>query len=402
MEFEFVDNGRNAKIKVIGVGGAGNNAINNMIASGLEAVGFIAANTDLQDLEHSSAPVKMQLGAQLTKGLGCGADPEVGRNAALEDKEQIQGLLRDADMIFITAGMGGGTGTGGAPVIAEVLKELEEPPLTVAVVTKPFHFEGSRRMRQADEGIARLKECADTIITIPNDRLLAMAPRGCSIKDAFKLADDVLLQAVKGVSDVILLPGLINVDFRDAKNVMSNKGQALMGTGMASGPDRATVAAQEAISSPLLEDISIEGAQGILINISCAENAVSLEEVNEACTLIQKEAHPDAIVIFGVAWDDNLGDDLRVTVIATGIGEKKKLEVIETEPLEKPVKQHVATLEEVAMNGRTYETPARDRHAGQNVRNLNNFQRPQYSKYETFIVDEEDLEKPTFMRRKAD
>jgi cell division protein FtsZ len=397
MEFEFVENSLKHKIKVIGIGGAGNNAINNMIASGLEGVAFIAANTDLQDLENSSAPIKLQLGSALTKGLGCGADPEVGRNAALEDVAKIQELMADSDMVFITAGMGGGTGTGGGPVVAEALKQLEDPPLTVAVVTKPFMFEGGRRMRQAEEGIDRLKDYADTIITIPNDRLMSTAPRGCSIKDAFKLADDVLLQAVKGVSDLILLPGFINVDFKDAQKVMSNQGQALMGTGIASGPERATTAAMAAISSPLLEDLSIQGARGLLINISCAENNVTLEEVNEACSLIQKEADPDAVVIFGVAWDNNLKDDLRITVIATGIGEKGPPRVVETEQDLRSV-----TLDDVARRSKHYDRPAIERRDRRTVRNLSEFEKPQYTKYESFIHDDEDLERPTFMRRKAD
>ena len=399
MEFEFVDSQRTAKIKVIGIGGAGNNAINNMIASGLQGPAFIAANTDLQDLESSPASVKLQLGAERTKGLGCGADPEIGREAAQEDTETIKELLSDTDMVFITAGMGGGTGTGGAPVVAESLKELDRPPLVVAVVTKPFMFEGNRRLRQAEEGIARLKEHADTIITIPNDRLMSMAPRGCSIREAFKMADDVLLQAVKGVSDLILLPGFINVDFMDAQKVMSKRGQALMGTGIASGPDRANMAAHQAIHSPLLEDISVKGAQGILINISAAEDNVSLDEVNDACTLVQKEAHPDADVIFGVAWDNSLGDCLRITVIATGIGNAEEKAVPASEPQEDKV--HLASLDEVARNTREFDRPTKERRS-QTVRSLSDFERPQYSKYESFIIDEEDLERPTFMRRKAD
>ncbi|MFH1137029.1 MAG: cell division protein FtsZ [Pseudomonadota bacterium] len=398
MEFEFVETQFRHKIKVIGIGGAGNNAINNMITAGLDGVAFIAANTDLQDLEHSAAPIKLQLGAELTKGLGCGANPEVGRTAAQENLDEIIDLLGDSDMVFITAGMGGGTGTGAAPVVAECLKGLRNPPLTVAVVTKPFHFEANRRMRQAEEGIARLKEFADTIITVPNNRLLAMAPRGCGIKDAFKMADDVLLQAVKGVSDLIQLPGLINIDFRDAQTIMSNKGQALMGTGLASGPERAVNAAQAAISSPLLEDVSIEGADGILINISCAEGNVTLEEVNEACSLIQKEAHPDANVIFGVAWDNNLEDSLRITVIATGIGKKDAPQLVEAKP-----KTALGTLDEVAARSRHYDRPAVERKSTtRGVRTQNEFERPQYTKYESFILDEEDLERPTFMRRKAD
>ena len=400
MEFQF-DTQLRHKIRVVGIGGAGNNAVNNMIAAGLEGVTFIAANTDLQDLESSSAPIKLQLGAELTKGLGCGADPQVGQAAAHEDADQIKELLADSDMVFLTAGMGGGTGTGAAPVFAECLKQLEDPPLTVAVVTKPFHFEGGRRMRHADSGIEMLKQFADTIITVPNDRLLAMAPRGCSLKDGFKMADDVLLQAVKGVSDIILLPGLINVDFRDAKNVMSNKGQALMGTGIASGPERAVAAAEEAIASPLLEDISIQGAQGILINISTAENNITIEEVNDACTLIQKEADPDANVIFGVAWDNSLEDSLRITVIATGIGrDSRKPAAV---PTEEPDKEHMASLDDVVRKSREYDQPTvQRRNPSRMVRHLSDFDRPNYSRYESFIHDEEDLDKPTFMRRKAD
>jgi cell division protein FtsZ len=399
MEFEFVENTLRHKIKVIGVGGAGNNAVNNMITSGLEGVAFIAANTDLQDLEQSAASVKLQLGNELTRGLGCGADPDVGRNAALEDVERVKELLADSDMVFITAGMGGGTGTGGAPVIAECLKDVPKPPLTVAVVTKPFRFEGGRRMRQAEEGIAALREFADTIITIPNDRLMSTAPRGTSIKDAFRLADDVLLQAVKGVSDLILLPGFINVDFKDAEKVMSNQGHALMGTGLSSGPERATAAAQQAINSPLLEDVSIKGARGLLINISCSENNVTLEEVDQACSMIQAEADEDAVVIFGVAWDNTLEDNLRITVIATGIGEEE-----DRQPLrEIPGKKDTATPEEVFLRGEHYQKPpaARERR-DRRVKSMADFERPQYTKYESFIHDEEDLERPTFMRRKAD
>ncbi|MBW1709173.1 MAG: cell division protein FtsZ [Deltaproteobacteria bacterium] len=401
MDFQFVENQQAARIKVIGVGGAGNNAINNMISSGLAGVGFIAANTDLQALESSSAPTKLQLGQALTKGLGCGANPDVGRDAALEDIEKIRELLSDSDMVFITAGMGGGTGTGGAPVIAEVLKNMDPSPLTVAVVTKPFHFEGKRRLRQAEDGIKRLKEYADTIISIPNNRLIAMAPRGCGLKEAFKMADDVLLQAVRGVSDLILVPGLINLDFADAQTVMAAKGMALMGTGIASGPDRATVAAEKAISSPLLDDISVKGAQGLLINIASAENNIALEEVDEACSCIQEEAHEEATIIFGVAWDNTLGDDIRITVIATGIGSPKE------EPLHlsledaKPEITHVPTLEDVHKDRRgEYDRPTGERLAKGIISAI---RRPRYTNYDDVFPDaEEDLERPTFMRRQAD
>ena len=352
MEFEFIENQKAARIKVVGIGGAGNNAINNMIASGLAGVGFIAANTDLQALDSNRAPTKLQLGVNLTKGLGCGANPDIGREAAQESIEEIREILRDSDMVFITAGMGGGTGTGGAPVVAEVLRDMDPAPLAVAVVTKPFHFEGKRRLRQAEEGIDQLKEFADTIITIPNNRLISMAPRGCGLKDAFRMADDVLVQAVKGVSDLILVPGLINLDFADAQTVMSKKGLALMGTGLASGPDRAQTAAEKAISSPLLDEISVKGAQGVLINISSSENNIALEEVDEACTFIQKEAHDDATVIFGVAWDDSLGDDVRITVIATGIGQMSRDELMPNLEETLGLERHVPTLEEVNMDRR--------------------------------------------------
>ncbi len=401
MEFEFVENQKAARIKVIGIGGAGNNAVNNMIASGLSGVAFIAANTDLQALEGSIAPTKLQLGANLTKGLGCGANPDVGREAALEDVEKIRDTLRDSDMIFLTVGMGGGTGTGGAPVVAEALHGMDPAPLTVAVVTRPFHFEGKRRMRQAEEGIERLKEYADKIISIPNNRLIAMAPRGSGLKEAFKMADDVLLQAVKGVSDLILVPGLINLDFADAQTVMSRKGMALMGTGIASGPDRSTVAAEKAISSPLLDDISVKGAQGLLINIASAEDNIALDEVDEACSRIQQEVHEDATVIFGVAWDNSLGDNIRVTVIATGIGLKKSEEGIitldSTDDLDKPI----PTLEEIHQD-RTgeYDRPTKER---QGRVNISPIKQPRYANFEDdFGGVDEDLEKPTFMRRQAD
>ena len=397
-KFEF-DLSQDAKIKVIGIGGAGNNAINNMIASGLTGVSFIAANTDLQDLDSSPAEVKMQLGAERTKGLGCGADPEVGREAAMEDVERIQDMMRDADMVFITAGMGGGTGTGGAPVVAEALRQLENPPLTVAVVTKPFTFEGPRRMRQAKAGIEALTEHADTIITIPNERLRTIAPRGANVAESFKLADDVLLQAVKGVSDIILIKGLVNVDFMDVRAVMASKGQALMGTGIASGPDRATVAAQQAISSPLLEDLSIEGAQGILINICASENNLSLDEVYDACSMIKEAAcaeDDDENVIFGVGWDDNLGDDLRITVIATGIGRQKKLEVVPEKNVEVP------NIDAAAKPGSPLDVPTNIRKTA--MGGGREPYRPRYNKYDIAHgdLDEKDLDTPTFMRIKAD
>jgi cell division protein FtsZ len=304
-----------AKIKVIGVGGGGGNAVNTMIKSGLDGVEFIVANTDSQALQASVAHHKIQLGKELTKGLGAGADPDIGRDAALEDRHELQELLSDADMVFITAGMGGGTGTGAAAVVAQIAREMGA--LTVAVVTKPFTFEGKRRRKNADMGIARLREAVDTLITIPNQRLLQIATPDLSMLDAFKLADNVLVNAVRGISDIINTPGLINVDFADVKTVMSSMGHALMGIGYGVGPDRALSAAKQAISSPLLEDIDIEGATGILINITAGTN-VSILEVNNACMVIQEAAHEDANIIFGAVIDESLGEEIRITVIATG------------------------------------------------------------------------------------
>jgi cell division protein FtsZ len=312
-----------AKIKVVGVGGGGGNAVNTMIRSGLEGVDFIVANTDAQALKASLAPHKIQLGKELTKGLGAGADPDIGRDAALEDRMELQDYLSDADMVFITAGMGGGTGTGAAAVVAQIARELGA--LTVAVVTKPFAFEGKRRRKHGDIGVARLRECVDTLITIPNQRLLQVATPDLSMLDAFKLADNVLVNAVRGISDIINTPGLINVDFADVKTVMSSMGHALMGIGYGVGADRALGAARQAISSPLLEDVDIEGATGILINITAGTN-VSIMEVNNACMVIQEAAHEDANIIFGAVIDEALGDEIRITVIATGFPVEESLQ----------------------------------------------------------------------------
>ena len=310
-----------ARIKVVGVGGGGGNAVNTMIASGLPGVEFIAANTDLQALGANFASTKIQVGMQLTKGLGAGANPEIGRQAALEDTEVIRDHLAGADMVFITAGMGGGTGTGGAPVVARIAKELGA--LTVAVVTKPFQFEGKKRMRQADDGMRELKDAVDTLIAIPNQRLLAVAGRNTSLLETFKKADDILLQAVRGISDLITVHGLINLDFADVRTIMAEMGMAMMGAGSASGENRAVEAAQKAVSSPLLEDISIHGAKGVLINITGSHD-LSLHEVNEAATLIQEEAHEDANIIFGAVIDEQMGDEIRITVIATGFGDPQR------------------------------------------------------------------------------
>jgi len=304
-----------ASIKVVGVGGGGGNALNTMILAGLTGVDFIAANTDCQALQHNRAANKIQLGAMVTKGLGAGANPEIGRQAALEDREKLLAALEGADMVFVTAGMGGGTGTGGAPIIADLARSVGA--LTVGVVTKPFTFEGKRRLKQADHGIAELKNAVDTLITIPNQRLLAVADERTTLLDTFKKADEVLLNAVQGISDLITIPGLINVDFADVRTIMSNMGVALMGTGTAKGETRALVAARAAVESPLLEDVQIDGATGILINITGGAN-MTLVEVNQACSLIQEAAHEDANIIFGSVIDDDMGEDLKITVIATG------------------------------------------------------------------------------------
>jgi cell division protein FtsZ len=314
LEFDDEQDNR-AKIKVIGVGGGGGNAINTMIESRLEGVDFIAANTDVQALESNQAPLKIALGGALTKGLGAGANPEIGRNAALEDITKLTEVLSNADMVFVTAGMGGGTGTGGAPIIAQVARECGA--LTVGVVTKPFGFEGRKRRKQAEDGIATLQGCVDTLITIPNDRLLSIAGQKTTMLDAFRKADEVLLNAVQGISDLITIPGLINVDFADVRTIMKEMGRALMGMGRASGERRAIEAAQQAISSPLLEDVNITGATGILINITGGPD-LTLFEVNEASTLIQEAAHEDANIIFGSVIDANFVDEVRITVIATG------------------------------------------------------------------------------------
>jgi len=329
--FELVErNSMTARIKVIGIGGGGGNAVNTMIGAKLSGVDFMTANTDAQSLEESLAPVRIQLGSLVTKGLGAGANPEIGRRAAMEDQESIREFLEGADMIFITAGMGGGTGTGGAPVIAQVAREVGA--LTVGVVTKPFVFEGKKRLRQAEQGIEELKRTVDTLIVIPNQRLLSIAAKTTTMLEAFHRADDVLLQAVRGISDLIITPGLINLDFADVRTVMAEMGLALMGAASASGENRAIEAAQRAISSPLLEDMSIQGARGVLINITGGPD-LCLHEVNEAASMIQEEAHDDANIIFGAVIDDDIKDEIRITVIATGFGEDK----VEVKPVSAPV-----------------------------------------------------------------
>lgn len=317
-----------ARIKVVGVGGGGSNAVNRMIEAGIKGIEFIVANTDLQALKRSLAPIKIQLGGKLTKGLGAGANPTIGREAALEDTEKIIEVLEGADMVFVTAGLGGGTGTGAAPIIASLATELQA--LTVAVVTKPFEFEGKRRMKQSEQGLSELRECVDTVITIPNQKLLYMVDRSKSLADSFKMADDVLRQAVQGISDLITVTGLINLDFADVKTVMAGMGMALMGTGRANGENRAMEATQQAISSPLLEETTIHGAKGVLINITGGPD-LTLFEVNEASSIIQESADDNANIIFGAVIDENMHEEMKITVIATGFD--KTIEEIEHLPM---------------------------------------------------------------------
>ncbi|MCZ6660881.1 MAG: cell division protein FtsZ [bacterium] len=318
MVFEFVvEPYLTADIKVLGIGGGGGNAVNTMIAASLGGVDFITANTDVQSLSASTAPQKLQLGATLTRGLGAGSNPEIGRRAAIEDAEKISEILEGADMVFLTGGMGGGTCTGAAPVIARIAREMNA--LVVAVVTKPFLFEGKKRMKIADQGIAELKAEVDTVITIPNQRLLNVVSKDTPLTEAFRIADDVLRQAVQGISDLITVPGLINLDFADVQTIMGEMGMALMGAGSAVGEGRAVEAAQRAICSPLLEESSIDGAHGVLINITGGPN-LSLFEVNEAANIVFEAAHEDAHIIFGSVIDEDMGDEIRVTVIATGFG----------------------------------------------------------------------------------
>ncbi len=333
IRLSFDEGAQGASIKVIGIGGGGCNAVNRMIEAGIEGVAFIAANTDLQALRQSYAPVKLQLGAKLTKGLGAGANPEVGRQAALEDTEKIIELLEGADMVFVTAGLGGGTGGGSAPIVASLSSELGA--VTVAVVTKPFHFEGKRRMHQAEQAVGELRDSADTVITIPNERLLTAVPPDTSLIDAFKFADDVLRQAVQGISDLITVPGVINLDFADVKTIVTGMGMALMGTGVAEGDSRAETAARKAINSPLLEDTRIEGARGVLSNITGSQD-MTLHEVSEASRIIQEAAHEDANIIFGSVFDDEMENKLKITVIATGFEDEVREERLS--PRSKPAK----------------------------------------------------------------
>ncbi len=319
-----------ARIKVIGVGGGGSNAVNRMIEAGIKGVEFIVANTDVQALNHSKAPIKIQLGSRLTRGLGAGADPIIGRDAALEDHEKILDVLEDSDMVFVTTGLGGGTGTGAAPVIASLAIEIGA--LTVAVVTKPFTVEGKKRMMQAERGLAELRGCVDTIITIPNSKLKEVEEK-ITIMEAFQRADDILLQAVQGISDLITVPGMINLDFADVKSVMRGMGVALMGVGRAKGEEAAVKAMKAAIDSKLLEENSIKGAKGALINITGSKD-MPLDEIERAIALIQEEAHEDSNIIFGTVFDEEMGDEVKITVIATGFENQAKLSMSDNPYLE--------------------------------------------------------------------
>ncbi len=381
--FTFVEDSKDlkARIKVFGVGGGGGNALNTMIQSRLRNVEFIAANTDAQALKTSLAPTKIQLGVEVTHGLGAGADPDVGRKSAEESETLIRESLMGTEMVFITAGMGGGTGTGGAPVVARLAKE--SGALTVGVVTKPFDFEGRVRMRNADEGLEELRKCVDTLIVIPNDRIFSVVKHGARAVDAFEIVDNVLHCAVKGISDLITKPGRINLDFADVKRVMEGKGRALMGTGVAGGDDRAAEAAQTAISSPLLEDNSIDGATGVLINITAGSD-IGIQEIQHASSIIRSAVHDEAEIIFGWVEDDTVGDQLMVTVIATGFGR------------------------EAAARGRDFPHPIRgdrshDAEIPAYVRKkeaeqpLEKVRRPAIT-----LIEEEEFEVPAFLRRQAD
>jgi len=413
-----------ANIKVVGVGGGGGNAINTMITSGLGGVEFIAANTDAQALDYNRADLKMQLGTEVTRGLGCGANPEKGRTSALEVRDRIHDQLAGADMVFVTAGLGGGTGTGAAPVVAEIAREVGA--LTVAVVTKPFVFEGKVRRKHADTGMDELHSVVDTLITIPNDRLLALAGKGTAMKDAFRLADEVLLNAVKGIADLITVHGLVNLDFADVRTIMNEMGMALMGTGISAGDDRAAEAARAAISSPLLEDLSIQGARGVLINISGSED-LTLFEVNEASMVIQEAAHEDANIIFGAVIDDEIPEgEVRVTVIATGLeddrpprGIKPDREftrstdaprLVEMPPREAPAHPPAMTATEMAEMPIGSGAPAAEPAAGEDLQLDSPFEDeldvPAFlrNRSRNAADEEEDgaFEDPAFLRRSAD
>jgi cell division protein FtsZ len=424
MTFSYVENDNSAKIKVIGVGGAGGNAVNNMIDAKLCGVKFIVANTDAQALEQSRAEVKIQLGAALTEGLGAGADPNIGREAALESMDEIRESLSDSHMVFITAGFGGGTGTGAAPIIAEICKDLGI--LTVAVASKPFSFEGKKRERAALEGLDNLHGITDTVITIPNDRLRGIAPKGARMMDMFIKADEILHHSVKGITDLIMMPGHVNLDFADVKTTMRKAGKALMGIGIASGENRAVEAAEKAISHPLLEDISISGAKGVLMNITSSSD-LTLDEMTEASDRIYQEVGDDAEIIWGQTFDEDLGEEMRITVIATGIGQEEpqlaenmhRFEAKPAQPVTAPNYAHQsygsAAVDTQPANERDVIARGVIRDpTEEDLANWNEFDNPvrvtssrvvgdeDMARNYNMNFDQDDLEVPTFLRRKAD
>jgi len=369
------DNDQGAVIKVVGVGGGGGNAVNRMISAGLRGVEFIATNTDLQSLRQTKAPVKLQLGEKLTQGLGTGYDPDLGMRSALEDVDKIMDLLEDADMVFVTAGMGGGTGTGGAPIFCQLANSLGA--LTVAVVTTPFKFEGRKRMKVALEGIRNLKESVDTVITIPNEKLLTITEEDTPMVEAFRIADEVLLHAVKGIADLLTTPGFINLDFADVRRVMEGKGMALMGTGIAGGDNRAIDSVQQAISNPLLDETSIQGAKGILVNITMGDD-ISMREVGEAMELIENQADSDCDIIFGQVFDKSMKGKMKITVIATGFNPKA-----------------ISSEERVTwVDFQDNTTEKRRKAVGEDKHSLGS--------YYNESINEDELDVPTFIRRQAD
>ncbi len=382
-----IDRSNSARLKVIGCGGAGGNAVNRMIGAGLRGVEFIVANTDMQALSQSLAPSRIQIGVNTTRGLGSGGDPSTGRRSAEEDEAAISDAVADADMVFITAGMGGGTGTGAAPVVARLARQAGA--LTVAVVTKPFQFEGRRRLRQADEGLAELRAEVDTLLVIPNERLLSVVDKGTPLSEAFSVADNVLLQATKGISELVTVPGLVNLDFADVKSIMACRGNALMGTGRGMGPNRAVDAASQAVSSPLLEDVSIHGAEGVLVNITGGRD-LTLHEVNEAALVVTQAAGDDANVIFGAVIDPSLDGDLLITVVATGFGAHgASLRLVDRMQRSSPIVSGPAAAATVEDDPSGMSAPAWQRREG----------RPQWGRGSS---RGDSLEVPTFLRRQMD
>ncbi len=402
-EFDLVKDNV-AKIKVVGVGGSGGNALNTMINANIPNVDFISANTDLQSLDNSLAQYKIQLGKELTKGLGAGANPDIGRSSALETQEEIREALTGADMVFITAGMGGGTGTGAAPIIASIAREVGA--LSVAVVTKPFGFEGKKRNVFALEGIAQLRSCVDTLIVIPNQKLIQISQENVTLLEAFKKADEVLLYAVKGISDLITMHGLINLDFADVKTIMSGNGIALMGTGISSGEKRAYDAAHKAISSPLLEDVSIDGATGVLMNVT-GSSSLTLHEVNEAAMLIKEQVHEEANIIFGASIDESLENQIRVTIIATGYNKLNKSEPVREQSkiatIERPTINKIKPIlrEEKVKEIEQFELPIMEQKKTENQTKFVNPALMKKSISNEYLSDD-DFEIPTFLRKQVD